>query len=49
MLDPMRRYAQSWGTKIVFGLIIIVFVFWGVAVSGATRPRCWPWSTASRC
>ena len=30
MLDPMRRYAQSWGIKIVFGLIIIVFVFWGV-------------------
>ena len=30
MLDPMRKYAQSWGIKIVFGLIIIVFVFWGV-------------------
>jgi len=30
MLDPMRRYAQSWGIKIVFGLIILVFVFWGV-------------------
>ena len=30
MLDPMRRYAQSWGVKIIFGLIIIVFVFWGV-------------------
>jgi len=30
MLDPMRRYAQSWGIKIIFGLIIIVFVFWGV-------------------
>jgi peptidyl-prolyl cis-trans isomerase D len=30
MLDPMRKYAQSWGIKIIFGLIIIVFVFWGV-------------------
>jgi|GEM_PF-139113 len=30
MLDPMRKYAQSWGIKIVFGLIILVFVFWGV-------------------
>ncbi len=30
MLDPMRKHAQSWGVKIVFGLIIIVFVFWGV-------------------
>ncbi|KHK01636.1 SurA N-terminal domain-containing protein [Desulfovibrio sp. TomC] len=34
MLDPMRRYAQSWGIKIVFGLIIIVFIFWGV---GSTK------------
>ncbi|MHC1791673.1 SurA N-terminal domain-containing protein [Solidesulfovibrio sp.] len=30
MLDPMRKYAQSWGIKLIFGLIIIVFVFWGV-------------------
>ena len=30
MLDPMRKYAQSWGIKIVFGIIILVFVFWGV-------------------
>ncbi len=30
MLDAMRRNAQSWGVKIIFGLIILVFVFWGV-------------------
>jgi peptidyl-prolyl cis-trans isomerase D len=30
MLDAMRQNAQSWGVKIVFGLIIVVFVFWGV-------------------
>lgn len=30
MLEAMRRNAQSWGVKIVFGLIIVVFVFWGV-------------------
>jgi peptidyl-prolyl cis-trans isomerase D len=30
MLDAMRKNAQSWGVKIVFGLIIVVFVFWGV-------------------
>lgn len=30
MLDAMRRNAQSWGIKIIFGLIIVVFVFWGV-------------------
>lgn len=30
MLDPIRRNARSWGVKLVFGVIIIVFVFWGV-------------------
>ncbi|MDY7001286.1 MAG: SurA N-terminal domain-containing protein [Thermodesulfobacteriota bacterium] len=30
MLDIIRRNAQSWGVKILFGLIILVFVFWGV-------------------
>lgn len=30
MLDRIRQNAQSWGVKIAFGLIIIVFVFWGV-------------------
>lgn len=37
MLDPMRKYAQSWGIKLVFGLIIIVFVFWGVGSSQGDR------------
>lgn len=30
MLDVIRANAQSWGVKLAFGLIIIVFVFWGV-------------------
>ncbi|MFP4657141.1 MAG: SurA N-terminal domain-containing protein [Desulfonatronovibrionaceae bacterium] len=30
MLDFMRKNAQSWGVKLLFGLIVIVFVFWGV-------------------
>jgi peptidyl-prolyl cis-trans isomerase D len=30
MLDNIRRNAQGWGVKLIFGLIIIVFVFWGV-------------------
>jgi peptidyl-prolyl cis-trans isomerase D len=30
MLDGMRRNARSWGIKILFGIIILVFVFWGV-------------------
>lgn len=34
MLDAMRKNAQSWGVKIVFGLIIVVFVFWGVGKFG---------------
>ena len=35
MLDVIRANAQSWAVKIAFGLIIIVFVFWGV---GSFRP-----------
>ncbi len=34
MLDVIRQNAQSWGVKIAFGLIIIVFVFWGVGSMG---------------
>jgi len=30
MLDFMRKNAQSWGVKLLFGLIVVVFVFWGV-------------------
>lgn len=30
MLDAIRQHAQSWGIKIAFSLIILVFVFWGV-------------------
>ncbi len=30
MLSMMRKHAQSWIIKAVLGLIVIVFVFWGV-------------------
>lgn len=30
MLDYIRSNAQTWGIKVVFGVIILVFVFWGV-------------------
>ena len=30
MLELIRAHAQSWGVKIAFGVIILVFVFWGV-------------------
>ncbi len=30
MLDFFRRNAQSWGVKVILGIIIIVFVFWGI-------------------
>ncbi len=30
MLEVIRSNAQSWGVKIAFGIIILVFVFWGV-------------------
>lgn len=30
MLDSIRQNSQSWGVKLAFALIVIVFVFWGV-------------------
>ncbi len=30
MLDLIRQRAQSWAVKLAFGIIILVFVFWGV-------------------
>lgn len=30
MMDSIRKNAQSWGIKVLFLIIIIVFVFWGV-------------------
>lgn len=30
MLDYIRSNAQTWGVKAAFGIIILVFVFWGV-------------------
>ena len=38
MLELIRANAQSWGVKIVFGLIIVVFVFWGVGSYRASDP-----------
>ena len=36
MLDSIRSSGQSWGVKIAFSLIIIVFVFWGVGSMQST-------------
>lgn len=30
MLDIIRERAQSWGVKLIFGVIILVFIFWGM-------------------
>lgn len=30
MLDFIRKNAQSWGVKVLFAIIVLVFVFWGV-------------------
>lgn len=34
MLEFIRSNAQSWAVKIAFGIIIIVFIFWGVGSLG---------------
>ncbi len=30
MLNAMRKHAYSWGIRIILGLIVVVFAFWGV-------------------
>ncbi len=30
MLDAIRKNASSWGVKVIFGIIIVVFMFWGI-------------------
>ncbi len=30
MLDAIRNHSQSWAVKLIFALIVIVFIFWGV-------------------
>lgn len=37
MLDGIRDNARSWGVKIIFGIIIVVFIFWGVGNMGGGR------------
>lgn len=37
MFDIIRENASSWGIKLVFGVIILVFVFWGVGGYGPSR------------
>ena len=39
MLDLIRQHAQSWGVKIAFGIIILVFVFWGVGSYDQAGPN----------
>ena len=39
MLEAIRRSAESWGVKILFGLIILVFVFWGVGSFRGNRTQ----------
>ncbi len=38
MLDLIRQRSASWGVKIAFGIIILVFIFWGVGSYTHTGP-----------
>ena len=38
MLDFMRKRTRSIGVKLIFGIISLVFIFWGVGGSGDTSP-----------
>ena len=37
MLDSIRQNAQSWGIKLILGLIVVVFIFWGVGSFRSNR------------
>ncbi|SBV99463.1 putative PpiC-type peptidyl-prolyl cis-trans isomerase [uncultured delta proteobacterium] len=38
MLDLIRHRAQSWAVKVIFGIIILVFVAWGVGSNNQSGP-----------
>lgn len=38
MLDQIRQRSASWGVKVAFGIIILVFVFWGVGSYNNSGP-----------
>jgi len=38
MLEYIRNNAQSWGIKAAFGIIILVFIFWGIGRMHDTHP-----------
>ncbi len=33
MLDSFRNNSQSWYVKLIFGIIIVVFIFWGIGLN----------------
>lgn len=37
MMEAIRRNASGWGVKVLFGAIVIVFVFWGVGSYNSTQ------------
>ena len=37
MLEILRRGAQGWTAKILFGLLVVSFGFWGISGSYITR------------
>ena len=39
MLDRMRNWGRSTGVKVLFGLLIVVFAFWGVGAGLAARVK----------
>jgi len=43
MLNAMRKYAYSWGIRIILGLITVVFVFWGIGTGlfSQVKPVAW--------
>jgi len=43
MLNAMRKYAYSWGIRIVLGLIVVVFMFWGIGAGffNQVKPVAW--------
>ncbi|MCL1889429.1 MAG: SurA N-terminal domain-containing protein [Desulfovibrionaceae bacterium] len=39
MLDIIRRNSQSWAVKVIFALIIIVFVYWGANTTSSESDK----------
>jgi len=46
MLRFLRKYSSSIGIKVLYGVLALLFIGWGVGAIGGSAGRTSPWCTA---